>query len=85
MPWHREAMKDVITCDMLRLAGNKLRSGDFRMGQPIPSHVGIPERGTTEGSETSQYLEEKKANAILLVAASETGTAQTSIYYIGGL
>ena len=38
----------------------------------------------TEGSETSQYLEEKKAKAILLVAASEKGTAQTSIFISGG-
>ena len=31
----------------------------------------------TQGSEPSQYLEEKKATAIPLVAASESGTAQT--------
>jgi hypothetical protein len=31
----------------------------------------------TEGTETSQYLEEEKATAIPLVAASERGTAQT--------
>jgi hypothetical protein len=31
----------------------------------------------TQGTETSQYLEEKKANAIPSVAASESGTAQT--------
>ena len=32
---------------------------------------------STQGSEPSQYLEEKKATAIPLVAASERGTAQT--------
>lgn len=32
----------------------------------------------TQRIETSQYLEEKKANAIPLVAASEKGPAQTS-------
>ena len=31
----------------------------------------------TQGSEPSQYLKEKKATAIPLVAASERGTAQT--------
>jgi hypothetical protein len=31
----------------------------------------------TEGTETSQYLEEKKENSIPGVAASEMGTAQT--------
>ncbi len=34
-------------------------------------------REPTQGSEPSQYLEEKKATAIPLVAASERGTAQT--------
>ena len=33
----------------------------------------------TQGSETSQYLKEKKAIAIPLVAASERGTAQTEL------
>ena len=32
----------------------------------------------TQGTETSHYLEEEKANAISQVAASETETAQTS-------
>jgi hypothetical protein len=31
----------------------------------------------TQGTETSKYLEEKKETSILLVAASERGTAQT--------
>ena len=34
MPWHRPAMKDVASCDKLRGAASKLRSGDFRMGKP---------------------------------------------------
>ena len=34
-------------------------------------------REPTQGSEPSQYLKEKKATAIPLVAASESGTAQT--------
>lgn len=39
----------------------------------------------TRGIETSQYPEEKKSNEIPLVAASETGRAQTSMNFIGGL
>ena len=46
MPWHQEPMKDVISCDKLRGAANKLRSGDFRMGKPtvryrILNQIGI--------------------------------------------
>ena len=33
----------------------------------------------TQGTETSQYLEEKKEKSISLVVASEQGTAQTKI------
>ena len=33
----------------------------------------------TEGTETSQYLEEEKENSIPGVAASEMGTAQTGL------
>ena len=53
------------------------------MGQPVPFNSGsscseyIAAWSDTQGSETSQYLEEKKANAIPLVAASETGSAQS--------
>ena len=34
MPWHQEPTKDVISCDKLRGAANKLRSADFRIGEP---------------------------------------------------
>ena len=55
------------------------------MGKPLPSHVGrrmeeneffgsIPFEPTRR-TETSKYPEEKKANAIPKVAASEMGTA----------
>ena len=37
--------------------------------------------GKTRGSETSQYLEEKKAEAIPWVAASEMGKAQILIMW----
>ena len=50
------------------------------MGQPVSSNIGTSRLlagKLTLGSETSQYQEEKKPNSILLVAASEQGTAQT--------
>ena len=34
MPWHKQAMKDVVSCDKPRGDANSLRSGDFRMGKP---------------------------------------------------
>jgi len=34
MPRLSEAMKDVISCDKLRVGANNLLSVDFRMGQP---------------------------------------------------
>jgi hypothetical protein len=34
MPWLSEAMKDVVSCDKLRVGANNLLSGDLRMGQP---------------------------------------------------
>ena len=35
-------MKDVEDCDKLRVAVNKLLSGDFRMGKPSASYVALP-------------------------------------------
>lgn len=37
----------------------------------LPEYIGYG--GHTQGTETSKYLKEEKANAIPLVAASETG------------
>ena len=34
MPWFSEAMKDVISCDKLRVGANNRSYEDFRMGQP---------------------------------------------------
>ena len=39
----------------------------------IPEYIGY--RRYTQGTETSKYLKEEKANAIPLVAASETGNS----------
>ena len=41
----------------------------------LAEHIGLEK--STRGSEPSQYPEEKKATAIPLVAASESGPAQT--------
>jgi len=81
MPWRREATKGVASCDKPRGAASRQRSGDARMGEPgwgnaqssATESIG---RGTrTGGTETSQYLEEKKSTEIPLVAASERGGA----------
>ena len=72
-------MKDVVSCDKLRGAANKRRSGDFRMGKPTRGHAwvslaeSIGQWKATQGSEPSQYLQEKKTTVIPLVAASERG------------
>ncbi len=81
MPWHKKAMKDVVSCDKPRGGANNPGSGDFRMGQPFRRHgrkssaESIGRAKPTEGTETSKYLQEKKATAIPSVAASERGTA----------
>ena len=59
MPWHQEPMKDVVTDETLRGAGNELRSGDIRMGKPRTSNVvrlppeSIGRVEGTRGTETS--------------------------------
>ena len=70
MPRHEKAMKDVVSCDKPRRGAHNLRPGDFRMGKPIQSNVWILPTEyigrieLTEGTETSKYLQEKKAIAI---------------------
>jgi hypothetical protein len=39
----------------------------------------------TQGTETSQYLEEEKSTEMSLVAASERDTAQTGVLVASGL
>ena len=77
MPRHIEAMKDVVSCDKLRVGANNLKSGDFRMGQPSPGHAGLLpleyiERVERTGrTDTSKYPQEEKIKMISSVAASE--------------
>ena len=81
MPWRREATKDVASCDKPRGAASRLRSEDARMGEPgwgnaqssVTESIGGATR--TEGTETSQYLEEQKSTEMASVAASERAEA----------
>jgi hypothetical protein len=83
MPWRQTAMKDVVN---LRKASGRGQHPLIRgspNGETLPGKTrkrpaeSIGGCEPTQGSEPSQYLEEKKATAIPLVAASESGTAQT--------
>ena len=77
MPWHKEAMKDAVTSDMLRWGGSNLVPADLRMGQPASSNVDVSSteyigwERPTRGTETSKYPEEEKTTVISLVVASE--------------
>ena len=59
------------------------------MGQPVSDNTltsyieSSRYTKTTRGTETSKYPEEEKAKAIPLVAASETGEAQTNSTELG--
>ena len=79
MPRPGEAMKDVLGCDKPGGAAKKLWSPGFRMGQPGMARVMSLLGERTQGSETSQYLQEKKSTEIPKVAASEMGLALKSL------
>jgi hypothetical protein len=70
-------MKDVVSCEKLRGAANKRRSGDLRMGKPntakpyYPVDEHIVFGRLTGRTETSQYPQEQKETSISSVAASE--------------
>jgi hypothetical protein len=58
-------------------------NGETRSGaSPITQSQGCEQ---TEGTETSQYLEEEKSTEMPRVAASEIGTAQTTLLVGVGL
>ena len=86
MPWQKKAMKDVASCDKPRRAANRhyirgFPNGETHWGktsvQPA-EYIGRYEQ--TQGSEPSQYLEEKKAIAIPKVVASEIGHSPNPFY-----
>ena len=64
MPRYEPAMKDVASCEKLRGAAGKRRSGDVRMGKPVWGHAQSPEREPTRGTETSKYPQEEKSTEI---------------------
>ncbi len=81
MPWYQEAMKDVGSCEKLRGAATqalirRCPNGATSSVTADGGHaefIGVP--GPTQGTETSQYLEEKKTTVIPLVAVSGRGSA----------
>ena len=81
MPRRREAKKDVASCEKPRGAASRPRAADIRMGEPGRGHARswltecIGQRTRTEGTETSQYLEDKKSTEMAQVAASERARA----------
>ena len=83
MPRRQKAKKDVVSCDKPRVAANRRLIRGFPNGETLRGKASqrltesIGQDEPTQGSETSQYLKEKKSNEIPEVAASETGRAQT--------
>jgi hypothetical protein len=66
MPWLLETMKDVVSCDKLRGAAHKRYIRRFPNGTTFPTE-GRESRASgksTQGTETSKYLEEKKTIVI---------------------
>ena len=86
MPWQKQAMKDVASCDKLRGAAHRryirrFPNGETHMSDPhvCPTeYIGRNKR--TEGSEPSQYLQEKKETSIPIVVASELGTSPNPLH-----
>ena len=73
-------MKDVVACEKPRGAGKQALIRGCPNGETHLPLAGIrariyKARRRTQGTETSQYLEEKKSTEIPSVAASERGTA----------
>ena len=86
MPWLPEAKKDVTSCEKPRSGANardEARMSEW--GNPPGEEPGTAAcaAGPTRGTETSQYPEEKKANAIAPVVASESAPAQTGRVLMG--
>ena len=75
MPGHTEAMKAVVSCDKPgewhTRSDPGWPNGATRLGRE--SVITRFERERTQGTETSQYLEEEKSTEMPGVAASETG------------
>ena len=79
MPWGQEPRKGVAHDVTLRGGASSLRSGDARMGKPGTGDAVSPTvRGRRPG-ELKHLItpRNRKQSVILLVAASERGSAQT--------
>ena len=79
MPRLLEAMKDVISCDKLRVLANTNLIRRFPNGTTQQVEDLLSVRRQTRGTETSKYPEEEKTIVIPQVVASERGLAQTGI------
>ena len=83
MPRRQEPKKDAETGETWMGSCNKRRTSESEWGNPSTVMGGdraLNEIGYVVGSagtETSQYRDERKSNEIPVVAASETGSAQT--------
>ena len=81
MPRLTEAMKDVISCDKLRVGANNPWSEDFRMGQPSRLKDGYSYQCKRANAGNWNILVPAgRENKWMIppVVASERGTAQTS-------
>ena len=77
MPWRPEPTKDVA--QLRKASGSRLAGIDPKIseiGKPTRIHLLVPRNAAgTQGTETSQYLQEGKENSTPQVAASERGRA----------
>ena len=62
MPRLSKAKKDVVSCEKLRGAANERYIRRYPNGTTQYIEDVLPERGPTQGTETSKYLQEKKIN-----------------------
>lgn len=78
MTWYQKATKDVAGCEKPRGTAKQVLIRGFPNGVTHPDVnreiLSVRIRKQTEGSETSQYLQEKKKPLISSVAASERET-----------
>ena len=80
MPWRAQAMKDVASCDKLRLGASTRLPADFRMGKPNPQGLSLAEyiglRSKPGELKHLMYPEERTSTETPRVVASESGPGQ---------
>ena len=77
MPRLSETMKDVVSCEKLRVGANNRLIRRCPNGATHCVEGTVSARKVTRGTETSKYPEEEKTIVIPQVVASERGIAQT--------